>query len=191
MKKLALSGGHSEAPKSFSREDEICIKVCNIIQRMILAECPDSLVCAVVPVVDADGKHLDLMGKVYWANKHDFDCFIDVHVNWSDSNAKAKGYTIFYDDKDTPLAKESKRLAEMVSGKFISKGINPWNGEALATDNMTACGNLAVCSYTNMPAILIELGFLSNKEEAQWLEVTENQERLADCIIGGVKNFFL
>jgi N-acetylmuramoyl-L-alanine amidase len=47
----------------------------------------------------------------------------------------------------------------------------------------------AVLTGATMPAILVEIGFLSNPAEAQQLESAEHQQRLAEALAFGIDDF--
>jgi len=194
MKKLVIDAGHSEAPKSFSREDEIDLIISNKLQRLILDETKRGnerdIVSVVIPYKNAAGHVLDLMDKVRFANIIEADAFLSIHCNWSDNNKVAHGFNIYYDDKPTPLAKESKRFAEIASGQLKKVGFTAW-GLDIDIDTHTGPGNLAVCSYTKMPAILIEAGFLSNAGDASALETFAIQDKFAMALYRAVQNFFI
>lgn len=46
--------------------------------------------------------------------------------------------------------------------------------------------NLHMTRETKMPAVLVELGFISNPAQEKWLKVPENQKKLAEAIARGV-----
>ena len=48
--------------------------------------------------------------------------------------------------------------------------------------------NLGVIKKTNMPAVLVECGFISNPEEAKRAADPKNQQRIAESIANSVKN---
>ena len=50
--------------------------------------------------------------------------------------------------------------------------------------------NLIVCKNTNMPAILLETAFLSNKEDADLLKDTDVLEQIAKAIYDTVQEVF-
>lgn len=192
MKKIVIDAGHSEAPKPFSREDEIDLDVARDIVKYLIRKIQegDNKDYAALVIPDTyKGDKLDLMGKVRFANEIRADLYIAIHCNWSESN-KAHGFNIFVDDKETELSKKSKSLASMISAQLQSKGFQYW-GTDIDIDTHTNPGNLAVCNYTKMPAILIELGFLSNEKDAAELEKQETHEKIAQAIYQGIKNYYL
>ena len=46
-----------------------------------------------------------------------------------------------------------------------------------------------VLRATAMPSVLIELGFISNKEEEKYLNNNENQVKIATAIFNGIKEY--
>ena len=51
-------------------------------------------------------------------------------------------------------------------------------------------GNLYVLRHSNMPAILVELGFISNPNEERALQSAQTQEDFANRIANGIANYF-
>lgn len=192
MKKILLDAGHSEAPKSFSREDEIDLMVVQAIQQVIMADKQNQEdIGNNAGMVAFISERKSLMEKVYSANDKKVDFYVSIHCNWSDSNKAAKGFNIFYNQIETAadpeLAKKSKRLAEIVTHQMIKYGMNPFGTDAIVSDNLAGVGNLAVCSYTKMPAILIELCFLSNAEEAKAWEDVELHKKVGAAILNSIR----
>ena len=192
MIKVVIEAGHSEAPKDFSREDEINLLVSQAIQAKIFDETKagnnKDIVSVIIPKI-LRGRKLDLMDKVYFANDLKADLLLSVHCNWS-SNKEANGFNIYYDDKKTELAARSRRFAEILDGKMKGYNFTSW-GTAVDIDTHTAPGNLAICSYSRMPAVLIELGFLSNERDAVELEKADTQALIARAHYEAIKNYFL
>jgi len=84
---------------------------------------------------------------------------------------------------DIQLTKESKLLAEYVNNS-VCKHLNKY------TDNRgIKTANFMVNAYINMPSILIEIGFLTNKVEGQRLYSNWYQNKLAKGIAKGIKKF--
>lgn len=191
MYKICLDAGHSEKPKENSREDEIDNIICNLTQKVLFDY--DGFAPVVIPVTTVGGIHLDLMGKCKFANDMRADAYVSVHCNWCERQ-EPHGYNIFYNDintaKDKDLARRSKRLAILTSGQFQEHGFTYWGNEDILPDTRAAVGNLAVCSYTLMPAILIETCFLSNPKDAADIEKREVQKMYAVAIAKGLSNYF-
>lgn len=50
--------------------------------------------------------------------------------------------------------------------------------------------NLVVIRKSEMPAVLIEVGFLSNAEEVKLINDNDYQDRLAKAIVRGIDKYF-
>ena len=193
MKKITLLAGHRGFEKP-TREDELDMLYCQELQAIILGYA-DKYVSYIVPSFGHYSQNEAIMKEVYHANDNLADLLISIHCNWSNVNTNAKGFNIFYNQidtaKDKELAKKSKRFAEMVSGQLITSGFSFWGKQAINEDHLAGCGNLAVCSYSKMPAILIEIGFLSNQGEANDLENPATRLRFCQSIMRGITNYYV
>ena len=194
--KVYICSGHSESPKSYSREDEIDADVSQKLQDRIMSDVKSiertDITAVVIPFYLKT-----LTNKINFANTRNADLYISLHCNYSDTNKEAKGFNIFHDTIETAetpakveLAIKSKRLAELVSGHLITAGFNPF-GMAVLPDSHAAVKDLGVCRLTTMPSILIELGFLSNPEDAENLEKDDIQNKMAEAIKKGIYNYLL
>ncbi|MCS7154613.1 MAG: N-acetylmuramoyl-L-alanine amidase [Bacteroidetes bacterium] len=78
--------------------------------------------------------------------------------------------------------REAERLAELVEKAFAAQG-RPSRGVKQA--------GFVVLWRPSMPSILVEVGFLSNPEEARWLASSEGQESVARAIFRAVAQYKL
>lgn len=107
------------------------------------------------------------------ANKFGANIFISLHCN--SGPAKAAGIETLHH----PGSANGKRLAELVQQELVKT-----TGEA----NRGAKGrdDLYVLNKTNMPAILVEMGFISNPGEETRLNTKQYQQKVADAIAKAV-----
>ena len=79
--------------------------------------------------------------------------------------------------------RESVLLAEHIQKGLASRigGISPNRGVMKA--------NFAVLRGTYMPSVLVEVGYITNPDEAKLLDTAEYREKVADGIAQGIKNF--
>lgn len=110
-----------------------------------------------------------------YANELDADIFISIHCN-SATNPAAHGTETYYMDGSIG----GNRLAQYVHSELIKIGLR---------DRGTKTANFYVLKYTKMPAILVELAFISNLDEANFLASAEGQNKLAQAIYQGVKHY--
>lgn len=108
------------------------------------------------------------------ANKSKADAFISIHAN--SASATATGTETHYTRAD------SKALAEVIHKHMLkATGLK---------DRGLHTGNLYVTKHTNMPAILLEPGFVSNPTEEALLFDDNFQNRFAQEIVSGLKEYF-
>jgi len=143
-------------------------------------------------------KHLELLGyrviltrsrdifvslpkRAAIANKSKGIVFVSIHFN-SCSNRNAKGIEIYYyETKDHNRARASKRLANNILYEIVD--------QTAAASRGVRKGNLAVLRETNMPAILVEGGFMTNYEERFLLKDRKYLDKIARGISLGVQKF--
>lgn len=117
----------------------------------------------------------DLKNRCEVASKYDDAIFISIHMN-SFGEEKYSGAQIYYSVNNEAC----RVLAEAVQ-KSIRTGLQPDNTRTLKQGN-----DIYVLKNLSCPAILIECGFLSNKEECESLCEKEYQKRLSFSIVCGI-----
>lgn len=134
---------------------------------------------AVSPSGDKASAIEELQSRCTVANVNKADIFISVHAD-SFTRPDAKGTTGYYYSKTEGQA--SIKLAD-----FIRKNICALPGR---TSRGTKPCNFYVVRNTDMPATLIELAFISNPEEEQFMNSDEGVEQLALAIFDGIEDYF-
>ncbi|KIL48189.1 N-acetylmuramoyl-L-alanine amidase family protein [Jeotgalibacillus soli] len=117
---------------------------------------------------------LSLDGIVNMANSSGADLFISIHAN-AQANSAVRGTECF-----TYAATQSTRnLAASISASMAN---------AVGTLNRGAkVDNFRIITYTNMPAVLVETGFLTNSSDAQFLR--NRQGTIALAIADEITNY--
>ena len=111
------------------------------------------------------------------ANDSNADFFISLHCNYYEKDAQIAGLECYYNNSN---AAESKAYAESII-----------NAVSLSEDIETRYAKTEgyyVLRNTQMPAVLVEMGFLSNYSESQKLLDDDYQESLAQRIAEGISN---
>ncbi len=122
---------------------------------------------------DAD----ELQARVNVAERNDADAFISIHIN-SSVNAKVKGFSTYY----YPKSSHDKRLATAVHNKLTKN---------FGRDNLGVReANFYVTKRSSMPAILIELCFISNKDEEKLLQSSWFQKKAARLLAEALEDYF-
>lgn len=114
--------------------------------------------------------------RAEWANEFESDLFISLHTD-SSTNKTAQGSHICVYKKGT----ESEELANKINVHLLELGLD--GRYELVSERPDLC----VLRKTSMPAILIEMGFISNKRDS---DIQKNkQEELANAIFIGVCDY--
>ena len=133
----------------------------------------------VSPAEGTYSERADLEARTKIANGSKADLFISLH-NDSFSNPATSGTTTYYSSQN-PVAAQSKTLAESIQSELVRTIGLPSRGVKDAA--------FYVVKNTEMPAVLVELGFLSNPTEEVLLTSPEFQKKAAQGIYRGVLSF--
>ncbi|WP_458406917.1 N-acetylmuramoyl-L-alanine amidase [Anaerotignum sp.] len=126
-----------------------------------------------------DGKRTDMAERKRIANESGADILVSIHQNAFPS-AKVKGAQVFYHNSSG----NGKVLAECVQENLKTRvdGSN----HRQAKENK----DYYILRTTEIPAVIVECGFLSNYEEEKLLNDAEYQEKLAWAIYCGILDYF-
>lgn len=181
MPMIVIDAGHggkdegcSPKQKEACDEKELTIKTVRLVQMHL-----KTLGYRVVLTRKGD-EFVSLDERAALANRLGSELFVSVHFN-SAKNKGAHGIEIFYCDEESIRTEQSKLLAEKVLDKVITCT------EAKSRGVKTA--NFRVIKDTNMPAILVEGGFLSHQEERKLCEDPIYQNALAWGIAKGIDTY--
>ncbi len=118
--------------------------------------------------LDAD-KSTDLAKRCRISNESGADCFVSLHCN-SAADSAANGWEIFHHGQSA----RGKALAEAIHQAVQTAGIVRSGGDdapEMLRDRGVKIGDLYVLKHTRAPAVLVELGFVSNEaDEAKLLD---------------------
>ena len=108
------------------------------------------------------------------------DAFISVHCN-SSANSQAHGIeTIYRDDYDFPLA-QAVHKSLLANTEMTDRGIK--------NDIKELGRRLAVLGNLEVPACLVEIGFISNEGDLEKIDEEDEQQAIAEAITEGVKEW--
>ncbi|CAF23039.1 MULTISPECIES: N-acetylmuramoyl-L-alanine amidase family protein [Candidatus Protochlamydia] len=126
-------------------------------------------------------KFISLDKRAQIANKRKPTLFVSVHYN-SAPSSEAQGVEVFfYQSDDKERARKSKRLAQLILQTVLT--------ETEAKSRGVKHGNFAVIRETNMPAVLIEGGFVTNEEELKKLKDPAYLKKIALGIAKGIDEY--
>lgn len=118
----------------------------------------------------------DLMARVELVEESDADLFISIHAN-AVKDVKRHGAEVFYHDKSE-------------AGKALAKSIQTELCNITGVSHDIQKADYFVLRRNKIPAVLIELGYITNMEECQLLLTTDYQRRLAEAIAKGVYKYY-
>ena len=113
------------------------------------------------------------------ANRIGAEIFISIHAD-SFTRPEARGTTGYYYSKSS--TGRGQKLADCIRRNLVEQLGTPSRG--------TQPCNFYVVKNTDMPATLIELGFISNKEEEKLLDSKEGVMKAAQGIFDGIEDYF-
>jgi len=122
----------------------------------------------------------DLMNRKKKIDESGADIAVSIHLN-KFSQTQYYGAQVFF----PPRSQESQELAETIQ-KALREKVDPGNKrEALVKDN-----KLIILRDLKVPTVIVECGFLSNRQEEQKLADADYQEELAQAIKDGIVEYF-
>ena len=114
----------------------------------------------------------DLKNRCEIANNYDNAIFVSIHMN-SFGDSKYSGLQVYYSEID----QSSYTLATQIQ-QSVCKSLQPQNKRKVKKGS-----NIYLLENINMPAVLIECGFLSNLNECEKLSEKEYQKELSFSIV--------
>ncbi|TBL79681.1 N-acetylmuramoyl-L-alanine amidase family protein [Paenibacillus thalictri] len=119
-----------------------------------------------------DDTFLELSERVAIANNADVDLFLSIHGN-KFTNATIRGTETYYTRKESlPFANAIHRAVLAANG-FVDRNVR--------------VNDLYVTKNTTMPAVLLEVGYLSNKDEEALMYQDAFQDKVAAAIVAAIK----
>lgn len=177
---VALDPGHGGADEGCSRQEilekDVNLQIAKAVESRLLA------MGYQVMFTRDDDTSLTLDQRVELANAAGADAYISIHQNaCEEQSSDISGIETWYNEEKGEQG--SKRLAQLIHNDVI-----------LCTEardrQVIADDTLRVIRETNMPACLVETGFLSNGKEREKLCSEEYQERIAEGIVSGIDLYF-
>jgi len=133
-------------------------------------------------VLEASGAHVimtriddtfvSLEDRVKTTNQLMPDLFLSVHINALESVSDIHGIETYYQTD------QSRPLADTIHQSLVSS--------LSAPDRSVRKARFYVINHTTVPAVLAEVGFISNKDERQKLTTSDYQQHIAEALAQGV-----
>ena len=129
---------------------------------------------AVVYITRDDDTFVSLADRVDFSNNKNPDLFVSIHINACEQESVHGVETHYYKD-------DSLDLAKYVHKSIMASSTQPNRGVFKS--------RFYVIRHTTAPAILLELGFISNEAEREMLKNPHYQEKVAESITEGIINY--
>jgi len=154
------------------RETDVVLEVSKIVKKLLSEKGVN------VKLTRKNEIDLDLPPRVSYANNSDADIFVSIHANASRGKRRdINGLETFYYRgwRGRLLAKKIQKQILRVSPGSPDRGVKQ--------------GRFYVIKNTRMPAVLVEIGFLTGRLDARRLEKTTHRKRLAYAISKGILEY--
>jgi N-acetylmuramoyl-L-alanine amidase len=177
-------GGASSQDGLF--EDEVALKIA-LYLRDYLQEAGSFVVMTRETDVDlaqsgtkglSKRKTEDLVKRLHLIQQRNADILISIHLNAIPS-ARWRGAQTFYN----PAREENKKLAAFIQSEIIRNLENTKRFPEQKADTY-------ILKYSPIPTSLVEVGFLSNPDEAKMLGSVEYQKKIAAAIYYGIIGYY-
>lgn len=127
---------------------------------------------------------IELSDRAKFASKVDADCFISLHQN-TYPDSKINGLSVYHSSLNTNKGASGLNGKKMASF-FVERMCN-----ALEMKNIGRIDqSLTVTTHNSVPAILIELGFMSNPDELARLSDSEFQKKAGQVLFETIVQLF-
>lgn len=164
-------------------EKNVTLKVALELRKLLEAEGAEVIMTrdsdTTVSIKGAKASDIEELGaRCDVANRAGAHIFISIHAD-SFTRPEARGTTGYYYSKGSGAG---QKLADCIRRNLVEQLGTPSRG--------TQPCNFYVVKHTDMPATLIELGFISNKEEEKLLDSKEGVHKAAQGIFDGIEDYF-
>jgi N-acetylmuramoyl-L-alanine amidase len=132
-----------------------------------------------VVMTRSDDTYVELEERANIANRAKASSFVSIHANAGPSSAHG-AETYWLNSEET--SEDSKKMAAAIQKHLI--------GELNTNDRGVKTANFSVLRNTDMPAALVETGFLTNEEEAKKMKADDFREKAAKGIYKGIIEYY-
>lgn len=128
-----------------------------------------------VVLTRSDDSYVTRPNRIQMANDLNAAMFISIHANSVLASPQASGTESYY------YKESGKKLAETLHKHLIQA--------TEFRDRGVKTNNYEVLRKSNVPAVLLEIGFLSNKDEEATMFTDEFQQKVAQALVDGIKEY--
>lgn len=171
-------GAEASNTKLYSHEKDICLSVSIKLADYLAERLPNTKVI----LTRSSDKFLKLEERVFIANGVNADVFLSIHCN-TNPVKRIHGTQMHIHGSASP---QSVFLAKTLDSEFSKKARRASKG---LQDSNSRGHDLFVLQYTEMPSVLVEIGFLSNENEEKYLNSEHGQAVIASAMFRAIRTY--
>lgn len=199
--RVIIDPGHGGSDLGATRDSFVESKIVLAIADKLKAELEKENMQAIL--TRADDSHLTLQQRVQMANEKKADLFLSLHANWSRSK-QVSGFEFYFASqqnqtrnpseshltKPNDIVEKIKTDLTLLGRQKLSLEFSQQAQQQIADQkSVIRRAPFYVIENTSMPAVLIEVGFISNRREAKQLASPEYQSEIADLLTKSVLSY--
>lgn len=174
---IVLDAGHGGYDPGTSAnkltEKSITLKVVNLVEAKL------KRAGANVKMTRSTDTYVSLQNRTAFSQNNYAETFVSIHVN--SATPTAKGTEVFYSAANMNAA-ESKSLAAYIQNNIVK--------QANMVDRKVKESGFYVIKNNNVAAVLVELGFISNKDDFAKLSSDKYLEIYAEAVYQGLVQYY-
>ncbi|MEK4146693.1 N-acetylmuramoyl-L-alanine amidase [Robertmurraya sp. FSL W8-0741] len=169
-------GGHDPGASGFGLKEKDVVLDTSLKVKALLDKTPFKLT-----MTRETDVYPTLAKRVEIAKAAKGNIFVSIHAN--KFNGAANGTeTYYYSAATNPYVADSKLLATKIQNRLLAA----WN----LRNRDVKKGNFHVIRENNMPAVLVEMGFIDNEKDVEKLKSPEWRQKAAEAIFYGILDFY-
>ena len=122
---------------------------------------------------------VELRERANIANRANADLFVSIHNNWINIPSYGGTMTLYYPSTDSNSGISSKRFADITQEEML-KTLGSVDRKTIPRPG------LVVLNSTDMPAVLAEVGFISNEAERKKLDTSDYRTKAATGLYNAI-----
>lgn len=182
---VLLDAGHGGKDNGASKkglvEKKICLSIIYTYAKEYF-ERPDSPVKAYW--TRHDDTFINLYTRPALSKTYHADMFVSLHMN-SASNTSANGTEVYYSK-----ANNSKAFSNLTSKKLAGNMLDTLVDSLGSKDRGVKQAGFVVAKYNTVPAVLVELGFITGNTDSKKLKKASYQKKAAKALYQGIVDTF-
>lgn len=180
---IAVDAGHGGADPGAigitgTLEKDINLTLAKSLQSLLKEKGAIVIMTRTDDKVFSDIKKEELDHRAEKVTEEKAELFLSIQCNATPNNSLHGAQTFYY-----PKSKKGQLLAECIQNRFV-KTLKNTDREALTLNSAY------IMSKLEIPAIMVEVGFLSNTEEEILLNDKSYQDKIVASIYGGISDYY-